>query len=175
MIRDMADLKVKQMFDLSYGQSLIEIIVALAALAILLTVSSSAIITALNNSQEAKSQNQASLYAQQSIEVLRQMRDSDWAVFNSLSGVYCMAATCTQLTSSGACGKKTGACGLNVDVFSREVTILKNDNQCSSGSTQATKAIVGVSWNDSKCVSGSFCRRVIAETCFSNIFGNRGL
>ena len=169
-------LKNKKLFLNLRGQSLIEITVALGALAILLTVSATAITSALNNSQEAKFRNQASIYAQQGAEVLRQMRDSSWTSFDSLSGTYCMADTCTQLASSGNCGRKTGACGQNIGNYNREVTILRNDPQCSNAGNNATRVSVIVSWTDSKCTSGTtFCRQVKIETCFSNIYGNTGL
>jgi type II secretory pathway pseudopilin PulG len=158
------------------GQSLIEITVALGALTTLLTISAIAIITALSNSQESKNQNQASTYAQQGIEILRQMRDTSWSSFDSLSGTYCMDRTCSQLTSSGICGPKSGSCGQNVDMYSREVTLQKNDPQCSVGGNSATRALVSVAWTDSKCTGGStFCRLVKIETCFSNIYGDSGL
>lgn len=159
-----------------YGQSLLEIIVALGALAVLLTVAATSIIGALSNTQEAKFQNQASIYAQQGIEVLRQMRDSDWGLFNSLSGVYCMAENCSSLTANGACGRRVGSCGINTDIYRREVTLEKNSNLCSQGANNGTRAIVSVSWNDSKCSGpGNFCRIVKVETCFSNLYGNTGL
>lgn len=159
------------------GQSLLEITVALGALSVLLTAAALAIIGAISNAQEAKYQNQASIYAQQGIEILRQMRDSNWGTFNSLSGDYCMADTCTELKASGPCGiKPVGPCGVNVDIYRREVNIQKNDPSCSQGGINVTKALVTVSWSDSKCSGASnFCRKVQVETCFSNIYGGTGL
>ena len=158
------------------GQSLIEITVALGALVVILTVSSTAIISALNNSQEAKYQNQASVYAQQGIEVLRQTRDSSWTTFDNLSGAYCMASSCTQLKSNGPCGPKNGTCGKNVDIFSRSVTLVKNNSQCNQDGVSGTKAFVTVAWSDSKCSPQSaHCRKVELETCFSNLYHNSGL
>ncbi len=162
------------------GQSLLEITVALGALSVLLTVSAMAIIGALSNAQEAKFQNQASIYAQQGIEILRQMRDSDWGSFNNLTGVYCMADICSTITANGACGKRVGTCGVSginvVGIYRREVFIQKSDLKCSQGGVNATRAIVTVSWNDSKCSGAAdFCRTVKVETCFSNLYGNTGI
>jgi hypothetical protein len=153
------------------GQSLIEIVAALGILIILISISTIAVITALNNSQHSKSQNQATIYAQTGIEILRQMRDSSWASFDNLSGSYCLSSNCAELTSNGACGVKNGSCGLNVDsVYSREVLIEKNSTKCTVGASSFTKATVSVSWSDNKCVSPSdYCRKVIIETCLADI------
>lgn len=167
------DLRVNKIFR---GQSLLEITVALGSLGVLLAVCAIAIINALGNAQEAKFQNQASIYAQEGVEILRQMRDSDWGSFNNLSGVYCMADTCSTLSANGACGKRVGSCGTNADIYRREVTLDKNYPLCSQGGNNGTRATVSVSWNDSKCSGGNnFCRNVKVETCFSNLYGNTGL
>jgi type II secretory pathway pseudopilin PulG len=169
--------KLSTFIRLSFkGQSLIEITVALGALSVLLTISAIAIITAFSNAQESKNQNQASTYAQQGIEILRQMRDASWTSFDNLSGAYCMDNSCAKLDSSGVCGPKSGSCGMNVGVYSREITLQRSDPQCSVGANSATRALVTVAWTDGKCSGGNtFCRNVKIETCFSNIYGNTGL
>ncbi len=168
--------EIKSFNIICRGSSLVEIIVSLGALAVLFTIASTAIISALNNAQEAKFQNQASIYASEGIEILRQMKDSSWTSFNSFSGNYCLADTCKGLDSMGACGPSGSSCGKNIDGYSRSVILSKNDPDCTGGSAFSTKAVVTVSWHDSKCAPHSvFCRNVTVETCFSNIYYDTGL
>lgn len=161
----------------SYGQSLVELLVALGVLSALLTIASISVTTSLYNAGQSKNQNEASLYAQQGIEIVRQIRDSGWNNFSLLSGNYCLDKSCTYLTDSGICGHKSGpSCGNNAGSFSREVSIIKNDSGCNAGGVDSSKVIVEVSWIDSKCtVANNYCRKVKVETCLSNIYGNSGL
>jgi type II secretory pathway pseudopilin PulG len=160
------------------GQSLLELTVALGTLSILLTVASIAVLGAISNTQESQHHNLAGSYAQQGLEILRQMRDTNWTAFNSFSGAYCMASGCSQLKTSGSCGPRSGTdCGNNIASFySREATLTPNSPQCSVGAIAATRVEVKVRWTDSKCAAGSpYCRNVSVETCFSNIYADTGL
>lgn len=160
----------------NHGSSLLEIVVALGAIAVLFTITSTAIISALNNATESKFQNQASIFASEGIEILRQMKESSWNTFDSYSGNYCLADNCKSLTSFDECGPTVSTCGKNIYEYSRSVTLLRNDPDCTGDGNNSTKAIVKVSWHDSKCAPGiKFCRNVSMETCFSNIYYNSGL
>lgn len=159
------------------GQTIIEILVALAILVILLTVVTTAVVSSLSNAQISKRRNQASIFAQQGIEMTRQLRNSGWSTFNSFSGTYCFASTCTLVTQGGgSCGVKGGSCGQNVDVFSREVTFERLSNRCNAGGSNGTRVMVKVAWVDGSCLSNSdFCKNVTVESCFNNINANSGL
>lgn len=158
------------------GQSLVETLVALSVALILLTITTVAITSALSNAQNSKNQGLASDYAQQSLEVVRQMRDASWQNFDTFTGSYCMADTCTQLTNAiNVCGRKTVSCGRNMGTFSREVLFERDHASCrNSGSSPAgTRVTVTLSWADSKCMSANdFCRKVNLVSCFTNVQGN---
>jgi Tfp pilus assembly protein PilV len=159
------------------GQSLVETLVAMTIAMILLTVATGSIITALNSTQSSNSRNMAGKYAQQGMEIIRQMRDSNWTTFSALSGSYCMAQNCTSL-GSGSCGSGS-SCGTNITGgFSRQVQVAQDSSACpvqgSSSTTNGTKVIITVSWTDSKCRSNN-CEKIKLESCFANLFGNPNL
>ena len=150
------------------GQSLIEALVALGAAVLVVSAISVTVISALNNVQYTRDQNIAGQYAQESIEVMRQMSLSNWTQFSSYNQVrYCMAAGPAPLTTVDPI---TNSCGLNDSGFQREVDIEQNSAQCQGGGL--VTAIV--SWGDSKCTdpNNTYCHNVTLSSCFSNINGN---
>lgn len=163
------------------GQSLIEVLVSLATAAIIIGAITVATISALNNAIYSKNQNLANTYAQQGIEIVRNMRDRNYSTFSELNGYYCLAKTCTDINPSGSsvndpCGAKSILCaqnvgGENVDTFVRQVFVDPNGTYCSdatSTSTQATQVTVDVSWFDAKCgTTNVFCHHVTLSTCLS--------
>ncbi len=162
------------------GITLVEIVVALSIVVILITFTTVSVISSLNNTQSSKNRSEAQASAQQGMEMLRQMRDTSWTTFDTFSGSYCVASTCTQLTASGTtCGPKPAGnnCTLNINNFySRETRLDRSSASCNANGKSATKATVTVSWNSSKC-SGStvLCEKVVLESCFANIYGNSGI
>ena len=75
------------------GQTIIEVLVALGASVAIIAAVTIAVTSALSNSLYNKNQNLATQYAQQGMEIMRQMRDSDWSSFSALSGnpaQYCL-------------------------------------------------------------------------------------
>ena len=167
-----------KLLRLSYrlrGDSLIEVAIALGVVAILLTITTISITTSLGNAQESKNRNQATAYAQQAIEVTRQMRDTSWTSFSSLNNAtYCMADTCTQVSNTaGSCGPKVGSsCGKNVGNFSREVSLTTTASCPTVSTTQVDniKVTVKVAWESTACISSGnpFCKAVTLESCLSN-------
>ncbi len=162
------------------GQTLIEILVALSVTLILLTITTVTIITALNNAQGTKNRNEASRAGEQGIELVRQMRDSDWPALYALSGTHCMANTCTRLvgTVGAVCGLRTGAgCGKNYGEFSRQVLLERNASACNQGGgapqVNNVRATVTVSWSDGSCSSSNdLCRQVNHVACFANLYSD---
>lgn len=151
------------------GQTLIEALVALGAAVIIVSAITAVVISALNNAQFSKNQNLATQFAQQGMEIMRQMRDSDWTTFNGLeSATYCLNKESNSLTSYGL------GCGQNVDMFIREVHIDKSSdssNSCINNTEVNTEVTVSVLWSDNKCTSSTnpFCHKVELVSCFSDL------
>ena len=164
------------------GQSLIEVLVGMAAVVLIAAAITVATISSLNNSVYSKNQNLATGYAQQGIEIVRNLRDRKSSSFTQLNGTYCLAKTCDSIdpTANGGtsdpCGPKTTLCdqnvgGENADIFVRQVVVNPLSSYCqenSQNATQGTQVTVNVSWFDAKCgVSNVFCHTVTLSTCLS--------
>jgi type II secretory pathway pseudopilin PulG len=147
------------------GQTLIEALVALGAAVIVLSAITVAVISALNNVQYTKNQNQATQYAQQGVEIMRQISQSNWEYFSSQNKKsYCLPDGNTSLVDPPS----VNGCGQNIGIFVREVDIVQNSNSCSSGSGNALITVT-VSWSDSKCDSSDpYCHDVKLNSCLSN-------
>ena len=152
------------------GQTLIEVLIGLATSVVVIAAITTATISALNNATFSKNQNLATQYAQQGMELMRKMRDSDWTTFSGLSGTYCLAKGCTKLSASSqncwlpASGNQ---CNQNVEFFVRQIDVQQNSLSCDGTST---KVVSTVSWFDGKCTSGNntFCHQVVLTSCLSN-------
>ncbi len=161
------------------GQTLIEVLVALSVITVIVTSITIAAITSLNNAEFVKNQNLATQYAQQGMEIMRFMRNTNYGTFVTLSQHYCLADTCRQIETNPAasdyitCGPNSGVCNPNVsNTFVREITIYNDTpgggspNQCQYG----TYVISSVSWADNKCTSrvNPYCHSVKLSSCFSS-------
>src|SRR3989344_1377006 len=113
------------------GQALLEVLIALTTAVIIISAMTVIVITSLNNAQFSKHQNEATQYAQQGIEILKNQSQSDWSTFSSKNDInYCLSQSNDLTTRTG-----TGtSCGLNLGIFSREVTIYQSlddlNNNC---------------------------------------------
>lgn len=165
------------------GLTIIEVVIALGAGTVILTALTLVTLTSLNNSRHGSSEALATQFAQEGMEVLRNMKDNNWSTFNGLSDstTYCMASSCSVLnsTSGGACGPKVGSCGLNVaSQYIREAIVVHDDPKCLPPLPVAGRIYMSakstISWGDSQCtsVSDPYCHSVNIESCFSN-FENR--
>lgn len=132
------------------GQTLIEVVVILAASVILLTALTTVIVSSLDSSTFSKNQNQASQYAQQGIEIVRVARPTP-------DKTYCL----------GSDGILTEACDgrANIDNFKRDVSVLSD--KCGTDVVSGVNEIsVTVSWTDGKCAQGqAFCHNVKLVSC----------
>lgn len=146
------------------GQTLIEIILVLSVSILVLSAIVVGVTTSLSNAQHTKNQNIANSYAQEGMAVVRQMRDSSIPDFSSKKAVnYCLSQSSVLLSDP--------PCGSNVaGIYSREVEIRHDSEECANQDIKGSKAIVRVSWSDSKCPSGSniYCHEVELISCFSN-------
>lgn len=140
------------------GQVLIEVLVALAVVVIVVSTITISTATSLANVQFSRTQNQATQYTQEGIEILRNLRLSDFPTFNALSGSYCLAENSIQLTQAGSCS-------INVaSIFKRAVIIEKNNIPICAGGTKVT---VTSSWTDGKCTNGSDCHVTTISSCIA--------
>ncbi len=146
------------------GQSLVEALVALGAAVIIVSAMAIVIVTAVNNSDFSKYQNQATQYAQQGIELLKEKSQSNWSTFSAYQGGYCLSENSTTLTPSSGCNSIPNISNF----FIRSVTINQNHPTCNR---IAARVVVNVSWKDGKCTSSSnpYCHIVSLESCLANI------
>ncbi len=141
------------------GQTLIELLVALGTVGIIISVIAVVVITSLSNAQFVKNQNAAINYAQQGMELARQLRDSDVVGFRAYSGTYCLAENQTSL------GSTQTSCLTNIaNVFTRSLVI--NQSGCGANNAQVS---VTVSWSDGRCQANSNCHSVPLVSCLSTV------
>jgi len=161
---------------LQIGQVLIEALVALAAAVIIIGVIAVVVVTSLNNSELAKNQNLATQYAQQGIETVRELTETNWSVFSGLSDRwYCLYQDSTTINSSdsldrsGRPASEANSCKWDNAIFTRRVYIERNANDCANSGNARVNVIVA--WNDSKCLDSDnlYCHKVQVDSCFANI------
>ena len=162
------------------GQTLIEVLVGLAAAVAVLSAITTTTLSSLHNSQFSRNQNLANAYAQQGLEVVRNIHATDYGTFKNLAGTYCFAQTCNTLdtsTTGGACSQISGTrCPgiFNYGEFIRTVTFHFGDSEAArcntNGSTVNTKVDVTLAWNDERCTDTSnlYCHNVTHSSCFND-------
>jgi type II secretory pathway pseudopilin PulG len=148
------------------GQSLIEALVALGIATIVVSAIAIATITAVNNADFSKYQNQASNYAQQGMEILRQQSQADWSSFVSKAGAinWCLDYDTVTLRNPGAT-----PCSKNINNFFVRTVQLSSGigGSACEGNVQAN---VVVSWTDGKCASSTdYCHNVTLTSCIANL------
>lgn len=171
-MKDLLDFK--KLVYKSEGQTLVEVLIAISVTVIIISSMTIAVITAISNADYSKNQNLATQFAQEGMEIVKQMQGSNYQTLSTLNGRYCLAQTCSMLsTGSGSCGVNSGGTGsncstnVNNNIFIRQVDILP------AGSPQSTcvntiQATVTVLWTDSKCNAGAYCHNEQIVSCFSN-------
>lgn len=90
------------------GQSLIEVLVALGVAVAVLTAIASTVLTSLYNAQFSKNQNLATLYGQQGMEVVRDLKNRSWTDFYSRTAQQGTTTYC--LPQSGVLNQNPGSC-----------------------------------------------------------------
>lgn len=107
------------------GQTLLEILVALGTGVVVLLALSTTVLTSLNSTQYSKNQNLATLYAQQGLEIVRGIKQTDW---NSFYTNYTPAGGVVGSSSSFCLPKddttpNPGSCGVAVidGVYKRDI------------------------------------------------------
>jgi Tfp pilus assembly protein PilV len=142
------------------GQTLLEALIALSAIALVISGISVTIVNSLNNAGYGKTQAVATQYAQEGLDVVRRMREGDYATFSGYSGSYCLSKGANMLTAIGTCQQSP-----NVDSYIRIVSIEQNPG-CG---VDIRKVTVSVSWTDGRCTAGSFCHSSKLVSCVSAV------
>lgn len=120
------------------GQTLAEVVVAIGVVVLLITGLIVGTSVTLKASQYSKARSQAVQYAQEAVELGRNLRDSGWTSFAAYGGVT-PVSWC--LDKAGTWQLMSGACVANIDNFyTRQVTFTWNDPRMQMD--------VVVSWTD---------------------------
>lgn len=150
------------------GQSLIEVLVALAASVAVVSAIAVTIITSLSNAEFTKNQNLATQYSREGMEIVRQIAKNNWNDFLNYKNVnYCLSKGSTTLTTMAGPN-----CGKNIDnIFDRQLTIDPNSTRCTSSVEVTSTAL----WTDSKCQTGDIlCHQIKLRSCLADINSVKG-
>lgn len=160
----------------SRGQTLIEALVALTAIVIIMTATTIAVISSLNNASTIKSQNIVNKLGQQGMEYIRdRIVNADMFTLYSTLGAapgasYCLNSSYGLTTTFRGpvppCSQENYIDGK----YARIVSFLTAD--CDTGAAQdfaqGLKVTIAVKWTDGKCNSTTFCHQNKIVSCFTN-------
>lgn len=141
------------------GETLIEALGALAVISIVISAVATAVITTLSNTRYNENETLSTKYAQQGIEQVRQIRNTNYPAFKAFSGLYCLGKGQTTL------GTTQAICNPNVDTFVRSVQI----EQVPGCAANVARISVTVSFTDGKCSGNTYCHKVTQTSCLSTI------
>ena len=155
------------------GQTLLEALIALATAVVIISAMTVMVFSSLNNAQFSKNQNQATQYAQQGIEFLKNLAQSDWVTFAAYSGSYCLSQDSTTLISKldpPGCAQSSYIIN---NLFVREVTIYNDSDSTNNKCTPLQNSVlvtVSVGWADNKCTDSSdvYCHKIPLSSCIYN-------
>ncbi|MBI2621564.1 MAG: hypothetical protein HYW63_02855 [Candidatus Levybacteria bacterium] len=144
------------------GQALIEALLALAFAVVIITAVVIAVINALSNTNFTKNQNLGTQYAQEGLDLARNMKDSDYDGFKALANpsprYYCITdGDFLYIPPDQPC--------IVGNDFSRHIYIFHGSPLCEANSSFVSST---VSWTDSKCTDGSNCHKIQLDSCFSD-------
>lgn len=129
------------------GQSLVEVIIALAFAMVIIVALVTVTVQSMKNSTFAKNNAQATKFAQEGMEWVREKRDSTtWNDFSSSSGSYCINFLPDVWTGLNL-GFCPSAAYLN-KIFQRTLTLATPSDKCNNDSNQVAVTIV-VEWESS--------------------------
>ena len=142
------------------GQGLIESVLALGFISIVLSSIAIILISSLSNADRSKNQAVATQYAQEGIEMLRKIRNSNHQGFKSYNGTYCFGKDANDAAGLGS----PSSCNVpNIDSYIRSVKI----EQTPGCGLNVAKITVKVAWIDGKCLNGSYCHSSELISCLS--------
>jgi len=162
------------------GQTIIEAIVALVTILLIITAIAIVIVSGLYNSSFIKNQNEANKYAQQGIELVRNIQKNDLKTFRGYVDdsdpeedypYYCIDEQTSTLY-----GDTCSNTGINTATsFNRVVEFSPGGGDCQAAFTDSTTAAarvtVTVKWSSSKCpASNTFCHESKLVTCMPYVY-----
>lgn len=148
------------------GQLLIEAIVAMTLVGIIITGLVIALTYSVNNTNISRDQSLATSYAQEGLDVARNIKDSDFNSFSVLNGFYYLPSGSTSISSSNPSTLIDGK-------FLRQIYINqsgidgRNGVQVCTGGTAAFVVSI-VTWTDNRCTTGAKCHNTELNTCFTD-------
>ena len=152
------------------GQLLLEAVVAMAIVGIIITGIVVALNYSVNNSIISKDQNIATNYAQEGLDIVRNMKDSDFASFAALNGAYCLASGTVPV--SGTCNPIGGVGGK----FTRQIYVYQDGIDGRTGTRRCTDDPIAaavfvasvVTWSDNRCTNQASpnCHTAELNSCF---------
>lgn len=147
------------------GQTIVEAIVALAAVFVIVAAIAVAILNAVNNSQFVKNQNLANKYAQQGMEFVRSIHADNIEEFQQLSGDYALGDDDQELVPGEDLTVNVG----NTHV--RNINFVDDEEPCSDTGNEGEsislkKVTVTVSWSSGRCQEDDrFCHDTTLVSC----------
>lgn len=154
---------------------MIEAIVALMTILIIITAIAVVITNGLYNAQFIKNQNEANKYAQQGMELVRNIQQNDLAEFGDTD--YQNTTLCIDEATSTLTSDTIKCSGINTGkYYNRTITFSQGAEPCLGiGPTGTalpvteTKVTVTVAWSSSKCdKTNTFCHKSILQACLPN-------
>lgn len=132
------------------GQSLFELVVAIAISALIIVAIVSLVTNSIQNSNYSKNKALASTYAQQATEWLRGQRDKDVSIFMTHAEIptWCLMDISTDLKG----WSKSGACGSGDFIDGTPFTRQASFGITTQNGKNVVEADVSVSWADSQGV-----------------------
>ncbi len=148
------------------GQTLAEVLIAIALLGIILTSMTIVVTTALSNANFSKNQELATQYAQEGMELVKQLQLTNYQKLNGFSGRYCVDQNGVwNLNSSGY----SSNCAVNINnFFIRQIDVFPIGSAKSS-CIDTIQAAASVLWSDGKCINGAYCHSEQIVSCFSDV------
>lgn len=117
------------------GQSLVEVVIAIGVVALLVTGLVVGTTAALKSSRLGRLRSGANKYAQEGVELTRDLRDAGWISFQARNGLYCLAQ------DNIFPAAPSGSCTINIDsIYTRSILFAWNDPRMQVTAT--------VSWSD---------------------------
>lgn len=130
------------------GQTLVELIMAVAVGTVIVTAIVAITTLSLRNSEFAKTDIQATRYSQETIEWLRIERDKNWTTLFGKSGVNAQTYCLPTLTWPQAAGPCLASQVISGTVFKREVSLSNRDLEAGVPGNETIEAQVTVTWTD---------------------------
>lgn len=155
------------------GQTIIEAVVALVTILLIVTAIAIVIVNGLYNSAFIKNQNEANKYAQQGMELVRNIHRNNLEIFQSYSSSlpYCIDESTSALVSGSNCN--SNQVNITNTSFNRTVNFSSGLSECGSTNpnTSAKLVKVLVKWSSSKCPSNNtFCHKSELATCMPYVY-----